>query len=172
MKREILDYQGSSYQVRSVAGRVILIAGLSLGLALLAIGYLTNALAFIGHWSLKLNVAFMLFLVWLLASTGVRTVDKLLKEVEVGWLFLTGMGVGLLGHLSSAFGFWLLAKYSAESTWSYFFYVAPGLPANLAVSALVSTLTVISLRVKSQVLSIALKALLFFFLAFLIYFLM
>jgi hypothetical protein len=168
MKREILDYQDNAQPVRSVAGRIVLIAGLSLGLALLAIGYLTKLLAFMGHWSLKLNVAAMLFLVWLLASTGIRTLDRLMKDTEVGWLFLTGMGVGLLGHLSAAFGFWALSK----GNFSLLFFALPGLPANLAVSGLVSVLTVIGLRVKNPWWSIALKGLLFFFLAFLIYFLM
>lgn len=172
MSRENSGLSAASRRAASTVGRTVLIAGFILGALLLGSGFLIGEMPFEGKWESRLRLAAMLFLFWLVVSAGIRAADKLLKAVDVGWLFLTGLGVGVVGHLAQSLGFWAVARYTGDMG-SWMPRVGGGmLSPVLAVSLLVTVLTVISVRVKSELMANALRALLFVLVAFLIYFFM
>ena len=114
-------------------------------------------------------LAFFLFFVWLAVSSGVRAVDKLMPGIAVGWLFITGLGIGLWGQAVFSLARWAAPQFRGEATASLLSFIVPGLLPSLAASLLVAVLTAITLRVKSKLAATALRLLLFGLLALFIY---
>ena len=100
---------------------------------------------------------------------GIRAVNKLLPGIAVGWLFITGIGIGAWGQAIFSLAQWAFFRYNGEETFPFLFYLLPGLLPSLAVSLLVAVLTAITLRVENSLMAFLLRLLIFGALALLIY---
>ncbi len=170
MSKGILDHSGEENQVSlRILGRVVIIVGILLGGAHFLADYGIVLIGISIQLERQLNLGFFLFLAWLAVSSGIRAVHRLEPDIAVGWLFITGMGVGLWGQAVFSLLQWAVPQFSGEETFGFLFYLLPGILPSLAVSLLVSLLTAITLRVENRLLAILLRVLIFALLALLIY---
>ena len=170
MSRGILDHTSEEGQVSmSTVGRVVIIAGILLAAIHFGIDYGLNALNVSATWIQQLELGFFLFFSWLAVSSGIRTVDKLLPGIAIGWLLITGMGIGLWAHAVFSLAKWAVPRFTGEEPLSLLYYLLPGFLPSLAVSLLVAVLTTITLRVESRWVATLLRVLIFGVLALFIY---
>ncbi|MCO6480118.1 MAG: hypothetical protein J5I94_25995 [Phaeodactylibacter sp.] len=170
MSKSILDHSGEENQVsRNIVGRVVIIIGILLGGAHFLAEYGTGALGLSPPFERQANLGFFLFFVWLAVSSGIRAVQKLSPDIAVGWLFITGMGIGLWGQAVFSLLQWAAPRFRGEEALSFILHLLPGILPSLAVSLLVSVLTAITLRVENKLLAVLLRVLIFAALALLIY---
>ena len=153
----------------STVGRVVIVAGILLAAIRFGIDYGLNALDVSTAWAQQLKLGFFLFFTWLAVSSGIRTVDKLLPGIAIGWLLITGMGIGLWAQAVFSLAKWAVPRFTGEEPLSLLYYLLPGLLPSLAVSLLVAVLTTITLRVESRWVATLLRVLIFGVLALFIY---
>lgn len=170
MSKAILDHSGEENQVfRSIVGRVVIITGLILGIVNFGIDAGLEALNLRASWEQQTSLAFFLFFVWLTVSSGIRAVHKLAPDIAVGWLFITGMGIGLWGQAVFSLAKWAVPRLLGGEQLSLLYFLLPGLLPSLSVSLLVAVLTTITLRVKNKMVAVLLRVLIFAVLVLLIY---
>lgn len=109
--------------------------------------YLLN---FYPEWAGALRTGLLLFLLWLVVTSTVRSLNKLDRDISGGWLLLSGVMVGGLGALTT---FILLQIY----TWLRAIDLDhPFLMGNVlffaAVGFVLALITTINLRVKNRLL--------------------
>lgn len=170
MSKGILDHATDEAQVSmSTVGRVVIIAGILLAVINFGIEYGLDALNMSGRWAQQLKLGLFLFFMWLAVSSGLRTIDKLLPGIAVGWLLIAGMGIGLWSQAVFSLAKWAVPRFTGEEHLPLLLFLWPGLLSSLAVSLLVAVLTTITLRVESKLWSTLLRILIFGLLALLIY---
>jgi len=170
MSKGILDHSSEeTYVYKSTVGRVVLLTGAILGGLLFGMEWGLDALNLPGNLARQIWLGLFLLLVWLLVSSGIRAVNKLLPGIAVGWLFISGMGTGLMGQAILSLAQWLIPRITGEGSFPLIAYLAPGLLPILAVSLLVAVLTMITLRVKDKLSATLLRLLIFGLLALFIY---
>ncbi|MCO6488059.1 MAG: hypothetical protein J5I98_06550 [Phaeodactylibacter sp.] len=169
MSKGILDHPGEDNQASvNLVGRVVLFAGILLGAVNFGVDYGLSVLNVSPNLMRQAALGAFLFLTWLAVSSGLRSVDKLQPGIAVGWLFITGMGIGLWGQVVFALARWAKAVVREEGI-SFAFFLLPGLLPSLSVSLLVAVLTAITLRVESKLLATLLRILIFGLIALFIY---
>lgn len=169
MSKSILDHSEEGRVSKSVAGRVVLILGIPLGGLIYGLVYGLDALGLPVSWARQVQLGLYLLLMWLLVSSGIRAVNKLLPDIAVGWLLITGLGIGLLGQLTFNLAQWLWPRFVGSEPLTLAYYLLPGLLSGLSVSLLVAVLTMITLRVKDRLSATLLRVLIFGLLALFIY---
>ena len=170
MSKEILDHSAEESQVSmSLVGRVVIIAGILLAAIHFGTGYGLELLGLPPGLERQFSLAFFLFFTWLAVNSGIRTVNKLLPGIAVGWLLITGMGIGLWAQAVLSLAKWAMPWSGEQETLPLLSVLLTSLLPSLAVSLLVAVLTTITLRVKSRLLAIVLRVVIFGLLALLIY---
>ena len=173
MSKDILDQPADDGQVfvRTV-GRVVIVIGLFLGAAVFALDAGLSALSLPEGVSRQFSLGGFLFLIWLAVNSGIRAVNKLSPSIAVGWLFITGIGIGLWGQAIYALLQWAVPLIKGQEVLSLLSYFTPRALPSLAISLLVAVLTTITIRVESKLMATLLRVLIFGLLALLIYLLL
>ena len=129
-----------------VAWQAALIGGILLGLGMVGVQYFAEWLAnAFPNSYLKIRIALLLFLTWLVVSSVVRSIHRTRTSVPFGLLLLGAILTAVIGTLLFQIALAILFKVAIFSDWSIF--AAAGV-----VGLLTGLLTAINLKVKNRML--------------------
>ena len=171
MSKEILDHTEQGRTESATSLKVLVICGLILGWVNFAIDFLIDQDKRAGVFWDQLELGLLLLAAWIAINAGINTLNRLLPKAAVGWLIVTGIGIGILGLFVHTSFLWLIVRHVTKTapdfSWIQYFK-EQALPA-ISVSLVVTILTVITARVENKTMGLVLKLLLFALIGFMVY---
>ncbi|HMQ49472.1 MAG TPA: hypothetical protein PKA00_18490 [Saprospiraceae bacterium] len=131
-----------------------------LAILTLTINYFGDRIAGDSSFVAKIQVGLMLFAAWLVISSGMRAAFKMNRQIPSVWLFVLGLGIGILAHMMQSLGYSYLMKRTVDEAVPFFASFFRGFLPALSVSAFIAIMSVIALKVANPNHRIALQVLL------------